>query len=67
MRVFDTFFHTFEEKLTKWTDCRTHFAVFLKNLPHFRVHIHQDKITDCGNFVAIATFQTQYVLFLKKS
>ena len=59
MRGFGTFFHTFEEKLTKWTDCRTCFAVFLENLPHFQVHIYRDKMTDCGNFMAIATFQTQ--------
>ena len=64
MRVFDTFFHTFEEKSAKWTDCRTCFAVFLENLPHFRVHILCDKMTDCGNFVAIATFQTHCGIYV---
>ena len=64
MRVFGTFFHTFEEKLAKWTDCRTDFAVFLKNLPHFRGQIYRDKMTKCGNFKAFATFQTHCGIYV---
>ena len=64
MRVFDTVFRTFELFSAKLTNCRTHFAGFLENLPHFWVIFPHFYFLNCGNFVICHISDTIYSILL---